>query len=99
MSLPLNFCVSTMSATGPQSTQSAVAGERLIPLEESKVSRCIKQSKRITFLARDGGDGAYLALTLSQTQLEFRATGSRAGSLSLYGGRCCGKRCGASIRT
>ena len=76
-----------------------MAGERLIPHEKSKVSRCIKQSKRITFLARDGGDGAYLALTLSQTQLEFRATGSRAGSLSLNSGRCCGKRYSARIGT
>ena len=65
-----------------------MAGERLIPHEKSKVSHCIKQSKRITFLARDGGDAAYLALTLCQAQLEFRATGSRARSLSLYSGRC-----------
>ncbi|MGB8708143.1 MAG: hypothetical protein WCD39_00035, partial [Methyloceanibacter sp.] len=57
------------------------------------------ESKRITFLARDGGDAAYLALALCQAHLEFRATGSRARSLSLYCGRCCGKRCDASIGT
>jgi hypothetical protein len=54
---------------------------------------------RSTFLARGADDVAYLALTLSQTQLEFRATGSRARTLSLYSGRCCGKRCGARIGT